>query len=536
MEATKPLADTDEAAAEELLAGIRAKAPSANPCDLTIDPEQVTKMASRSPVKPVPRTREVREATDTPARALTGGPAARKDAKQMSFGDYRILEKLGAGGMGVVYKAHQISLDRDVAIKVLSRELASKPANVERFKREARAMARLDHPNILRCIEVGQHEKFHYLSMEFIDGGSVQGWLKKLGKFSIGDSLHIVLACAHALQHAHELKMMHRDVKPDNILLTRKGRVKLADMGLAKVWGEDMSLTTTGQGAGTPLYMPPEQARNAKHVDGRSDIYSLGIMLYYFLAGEPPFDGSTIVEITMSKEKGKFKPVRTLNVEVPDRLDLMIHKMIASKPEHRYQTCAALIEDLESLGLANDQLSFINAPGTPVRKEAPTSAPKRLKTMLAQPTMPAAEVETGFWYVEHTSPEGKRVKMKMSEAKVVALIKADKVRADTQASRQSQGPFASLASFQEFSPLLRGKIARIQTGGKGDKFQQLYEQVAKQERFRRRWGWIGKLFGKLGRGMMFLIWLAVIGGVLVGGFFLVRFLVDWLGVKVEGLW
>ena len=130
--------------------------------------------------------------------SATVAPAAGGEAKQVTFGDYRILQKLGAGGMGVVYKAHQISLDREVAIKVLSRELASKPMNVERFKREGRSMAKLDHPNILRCLEVGQHQKFHYLAMEYIDGGSVQGWLKKLGKFSIGDALHIVLACACA--------------------------------------------------------------------------------------------------------------------------------------------------------------------------------------------------------------------------------------------------------------------------------------------------------------------------------------------------
>ena len=182
--------------------------------------------------------------------------------------------------------------------------------------------------------------------------------------------------------------MVHRDVKPDNILLTRKGKVKLADMGLAKIRDDDVSLTNTGQGAGTPIYMPPEQARDAKHVDGRSDIYSLGIMLYCFLAGQPPFDGSTIVEITMCKEKGKFKPVRMLNVEVPDRLDLMIHKMIASKPQHRYQTCTELIADLEGAGPGQRRIQF--PPGPRAVQQDPSgqvSVPKRQKTMLARSTM-----------------------------------------------------------------------------------------------------------------------------------------------------
>src|SRR5207248_6262426 len=137
-------------------------------------------------------------------------------------------------------------------------------------------------------------------------------------------ALHIVLACAHALQHAHELKLVHRDIKPDNVLLTRKGVVKLADLGLAKAQDEDLSLTKTGTGAGTPLYMAPEQARDVKHVDHRSDIYSVGCMLYYFLTGKLPFTGETLVEVIDAKQKGKFTPARRLNADIPPRLDLII--------------------------------------------------------------------------------------------------------------------------------------------------------------------------------------------------------------------
>src|SRR5262249_31476604 len=153
-----------------------------------------------------PATKAAAEpAKPTPAPAPTSGKM-----KEVVMGDYRLTKKLGQGGMGAVYQGHQISLDRPVALKVLSEELAGKPAFVERFKREAKVMAKLDHPNVLRCFGVHQTGKYHYLAMEFVDGGSVQDWLKKLRKLTLGDSLYLTLVCARALQHAHELNLIHR--------------------------------------------------------------------------------------------------------------------------------------------------------------------------------------------------------------------------------------------------------------------------------------------------------------------------------------
>src|SRR5262245_50037597 len=213
-----------------------------------------------------------------------GSPPQRKE-KITALGDFRLVRKLGEGGMGAVYQAHQISLDRPAAVKVMAKHLASKPDLVERFYREARLMARLDHPNIVRSYGVGEAHGMYYLAMEFVDGGSVSFHLKRVGKFSVGDALHIILACARALAHAHEQTIIHRDIKPDNVLLSKAGVVKLADLGLAKALEEDLDLTRTGIGAGTPYYMAPEQAANAKQADVRSDIYSLGCMLYLFLTG-----------------------------------------------------------------------------------------------------------------------------------------------------------------------------------------------------------------------------------------------------------
>src|SRR5262249_4383203 len=157
----------------------------------------------------------------------------------------------------------------------LPKMLAANKDFVARFHREAKLMAKIDHPNVLRCYAFGEDKGTHYFAMEYVDGGSMEGWVRRVGRLSVGDALHIVLACANALAHAHELGLIHRDIKPDNILLTSKGVVKVADLGLAKATQEDLGLTKTGTGAGTPLYMSPEQCSDVKHVDARTDIYSL---------------------------------------------------------------------------------------------------------------------------------------------------------------------------------------------------------------------------------------------------------------------
>ncbi len=275
------------------------------------------------------------------------------------MGDFRILKKLGQGGMGAVYLAHQESLDRQVALKVMAPAVAARPNFVERFYREARSMAKLDHPNIVRGFAVGEANGQHYVAMELIDGKSMQDWLDKQGKLSVGDALHVAIKACDALQHAHDLGLIHRDIKPDNMLVTSKGVVKISDMGLAKQVDEDNSMTQSGTGLGTPFYMPPEQARNAKHVDARSDVYALGSTLYHFLTGTYPFKGESTLELILSKEKGQFPTARRLNQEVPERLSLMIDKSLQKDPKHRYQSCADMLRDLESLGLANATLSFI---------------------------------------------------------------------------------------------------------------------------------------------------------------------------------
>jgi eukaryotic-like serine/threonine-protein kinase len=306
-------------------------------------------------------TGELLKIAEGPIPPVASAPApGRPPVRKLSvLGDYRLVAKLGEGGMGAVYKARHISRPQEAALKVLSREKASQPGFVQRFQREGRLMARLVHPHIVRCYALGESHGFHYLAMEFLSGGSLQTWLDRSGKFSLGDALHIVLVCARALKFAHEQSLIHRDVKPDNLLLSAKGVVKLADLGLAKAADEDLDLTKTGIGIGTPLYAPPEQIRGAKNADARSDLYALGCVLYHFLTGRLPFEGSHFLAVIQAKEKGVFPPARRFNPEVSDKVETILIRLLARLPEQRYQSAAELIQDLERLGKARSSLSFL---------------------------------------------------------------------------------------------------------------------------------------------------------------------------------
>lgn len=483
--------------------------------------------------------------SDRPASSNRAGSGSGEKQKNTTLGDYKLLKKLGQGGMGTVYKAVKLSLDREVAIKVLSKELASKPAFVQRFDREAKVMAKLDHPNILRCFDAGEANGFHFLSMEFVEGGSVEDWLKKLGKFSVADSLHIVLASAAALQHAHEQSMIHRDIKPDNILLTKKGVVKVADLGLAKNTDDDLSLTRTGTGAGTPVYMAPEQARDAKHVDARVDIYALGCMLYMFLTGQPPFKGSTIVELIEAKEKGRFTPIRSLNTDVPERLDLICEKMVAKKPEHRYQTCAEVIADLENLGLAGDHLSFFGdarpssasratpvSKGPPVGTQQPPAAVAQTSGGKASPAMTAVADDVYFWSFE--GPSGKAVTKKVTKAQLLTLLKSGTLDAQAQVSRTAKGGYRALGTYGEFQHIIKGFVTREKAERKTEKFHNIYEKLEAEEKIRQRWRFIENLKIKAGGAVALVLWLILIGILLVGAYYFLDWLFHYLAERVGG--
>jgi len=469
-----------------------------------------------------------------------------KPTKITTIGDFRLLKKLGEGGMGSVYKAHQISMERDVALKVLSKQLANNKDFVLRFQREARLMAQLDHPNILRSYAVGEERGYHYFAMEYVDGGSLESWLKKAGKLSVGDALHILLTCARAMDHAHEKGLVHRDLKPDNIMLTSKGVIKVADLGLAKALTEDLQLTKTGTGAGTPLYMSPEQSRDVKHVDRRSDIYSLGIILYRLLTGDLPFKGETFVEVFKSKEDGKYPPARRSNLEVPDRLDLIIDKMLAKKLESRYQTCAEVVKDLEGLGLARATLSFLEEPAAEQPAAAEAQAKRAAKPGAAgkpgarpagpgkktAAAAPAEVAEPDIWYLTYESRQGKLETRRLTTAQVRELVRDPHFDLNAQASRTQHGEFRSLATYREFEPALTGRLVKAKADRRTAQFHAIYEKLDKEEISRKRWRWFRDVtHNVVGYGLL-LLWIAVIGGIGVGLYLLAVYIV-WPYVKAK---
>jgi len=265
-------------------------------------------------------------------------------------GGYELVQKLGRGAMGAVFRARQVAADRTVALKVLPPRLAQDKSFVDRFLREARAAAKLNHPNIVEAIDVGYAEPYYYFAMEYVDGISLKTVLGARNSLPQERALEIAHDIARALGHAHEAGIVHRDVKPDNIMLAAGGMPKLADLGLARAAvGDNRQLAESGKAIGTPDYISPEQARGDEDIDGRTDIYSLGATLYHMLVGQPPYAGNSSVEV-MSKHLTEPPPdPRELNTGISPRVSEVIRRAMAKHREQRYQTMAAMRRDIERI-------------------------------------------------------------------------------------------------------------------------------------------------------------------------------------------
>jgi serine/threonine protein kinase len=264
------------------------------------------------------------------------------------FGDYEILEELGSGGMGKVYRAKDLTLERLVAVKMLAHQFSTDQAFVQRFLKEARAAARLNHPNIVQIYDFGCVDNVYYLAMEFVDGHSLGTYLRR-GHFSETESIQIIRHACRALSVAHADGIVHRDIKPDNMMLTSRGEVKLVDLGIAKRVDEEQSLTQTGQAIGTPHYISPEQIRGQKDVDHRADIYSLGASLYHLLTGHTPYTGAS-GPIVMSMHLVEPLPdPRKFEPGLSDGVCHVVRKMMAKSRDERYPDVYALDLDLYRL-------------------------------------------------------------------------------------------------------------------------------------------------------------------------------------------
>jgi len=296
-------------------------------------------------------------------KATPGAP----EAERRIIGGFELISKLGKGGMGAVFKARQISVDRIVALKILPPRLARNKTFAERFLREARSAAKLDHPNIVQAISAGQDGVYYYFAMECVSGPTVARMLKAKGVLPERRALELARDVARALDCAHEAGLVHRDVKPDNILVDADGAAKLADLGLAReIEVTDANLTQAGVAIGTPNYISPEQIRGERDIDGRSDIYSLGATLYHMLVGQAPYAGGSSNEV-MAKHLAEPVPdARKANPDISPAVAAIVRKAMAKEAARRYPAAGAMLDGLQAA---------LQRPGT--RPAAHRAAPRR---------------------------------------------------------------------------------------------------------------------------------------------------------------
>ena len=311
-------------------------------------------------------------------------------------GKYRIVERLGRGGMAEVYKALQTSLERYVAIKLMHPFLADEQGFAERFEREAKSVATLHHPNIVQVYDFAAESDAPYMVMEFIEGATLKTRLESLAHHGqplpLKAALKIVREVGHALAYAHKRNMIHRDVKPANVMVDASGRVILTDFGIAKIL-TGPSYTASGATIGTPAYMAPEQGLGQPG-DHRSDLYSLGVMLYQLTTGELPFDADTPMAVMLKHINEELPPPRSVNPNLPESVERVILKSLAKKPADRYQSVDEMLADLEKVGAAarSAASSPAPAPGAPTEfAAAPVAAappPTVVSPLPAEPAPP----------------------------------------------------------------------------------------------------------------------------------------------------
>jgi serine/threonine protein kinase len=284
--------------------------------------------------------------------------AAEDKLVNQELGGCRLVRRLGAGALGVVYEANQISVNRRVAIKMLSSKAAADKEIVQRFQREANLSARIRHPGVVGVYDCGQDRSVHFLTMEFIDGPTVAGLIEEQGRLKWQEALPLVSQVAQALAHLHAQGIIHRDIKPANILVEKGVNAKLADLGLAKQVDADAGsagLTMQGVAMGSPAYMPPEQIRNAKDATATADIYALGATFYQMVTGKIPFDGKNGTEVMTKVLKDDPKPVIELAPDVPPGVAALIEWMLAKDATKRPATATDLVAELAEVGQEPDR-------------------------------------------------------------------------------------------------------------------------------------------------------------------------------------
>jgi len=315
--------------------------------------------------------------------------------KGLVFGEYTVLDKLGQGGMGVVLKAQHRRMKRVVAVKVLPASAMKSSEAVKRFYREAEAAAKLNHPNIVQAHDASESEGIHYLVMEYVDGKDLAAIVRERGPLEVKQALDCILQAAKGLEYAHREGVIHRDIKPGNLLLDKKGTVKILDMGLARValavGAEDPGseqLTQSGQVLGTCDYMAPEQAQDTRRADQRSDIYSLGCTLYRLLTGKVPYSGDSLMSILLAHRDAPIPSLSGAGPDVPESVNAIFQKMVAKRPEDRYQSMGEVIADVEACLGSSTRLPVVGL----AEESLPPPLPQNLAFL--QDAAPVASVTT----------------------------------------------------------------------------------------------------------------------------------------------
>lgn len=344
-----------------------------------------------------------------------------------SIGNYDLEAKIAEGGMGAVYRAKHRTTGQIVAIKIVPAQTAKNQTLLKRFEREFAAAHGIDHPNVVKAIEFCGNVQTPFLVMEFVDGESLGQRIDRVGKLTEDEAKHIIVQVCQGLHRAHKHHLIHRDIKPDNVLLTQDNIAKITDLGLVKGLGEEeLNLTRTGRGLGTPHFMAPEQFRDAKNADVRCDVYSVGATMYMAVTGVMPFDGAGPLDCWMKKIRNEFDPPKSLNPEISDRTNWAILRAMSADPDKRPSNCREFVEDL--LG----------------QSTRPTA------------TDPEGTDSVDLWYLVYQDEEGQSHTVKGTTDGIRKALE-DHLLGDGEnivGSRMKQGPFQPLKAFPEFRDLL----------------------------------------------------------------------------------
>jgi serine/threonine protein kinase len=354
-------------------------------------------------------------------------------------GNYDLVEKIAEGGMGTVYKGRHRETGQIVAIKIVPPHMTSNAVFIKRFEQEYNAARALDHPNIVKAIEFGRQSTTPFLVMEFVEGESLGQRLDRIHHLGEAEAIKIISLAAQGLHRAHKLGLIHRDVKPDNILLTPDGQVKLVDLGLVKEIDADLNLTRTNRGLGTPHFMAPEQFRNAKNADIRCDIYSMAATMYMMVTGELPFKACGPLDAWMKKINNEITAPRQVMPALSERVDWAIRRSMSADPAQRAASCREFIEDLT---------------GHSTRKVTMTDL--------------AIDTTADLWYLVYKDDEAVMHTVKGTMTGIRRSLKEGLLgdAGNVRVSRTKSGPFETLKNHPEFRDLVVAPAPLPGPGGK----------------------------------------------------------------------